>query len=73
MKHKFLIASRIALLVSLGLLSACNSKWQDMPDDELAEKSTACYVDDLSIAMVQVCKNYEKECQRRREIGINVC
>jgi len=73
MKHRISIATRIALLLSLVLLTACNNKWADMPDDELAEKSSACYGDDLSSAMIQICKNYEKECQRRREAGINVC
>jgi len=74
MKHRIFIATRIAVLLLLTLLVACNSKWKDMPDDILAEKSSSCYEDDnLSSAMIQICKNYEKECQRRRENGINVC
>ena len=74
MEHTVSIVTRIVVLLSLVLVSACNSKWEDMPDDELVQKSTVCYKGDvLSSAMIQICKNYEKECQRRREHGINVC
>lgn len=67
------LQSLILVLVTSILLSGCNSKWEDMPDDELALKSSECYGDNLSSAMIQVCKNYERECQRRRKKGINIC
>ena len=55
-------------------LSACESKWEKMPDDELAAKNAECYtIDDPAAAMIQVCKNYKRECERRRSEGIYVC
>lgn len=72
------IASRLTLsplIVALAIiLTACESKWEKMPDDELAAKNSECYgVDDPAPAMIQVCKNYQRECERRRENGIYVC
>ena len=62
-----IVASSIAL-------TACESKWEKMPDDELAMKSSKCLgVSDPAPAMIQVCKNYARECERRREEGIYVC
>jgi hypothetical protein len=45
-----------------------------MPDDELAAKSAECMAEsNPSTARIQVCKNYERECERRRSKGIYVC
>lgn len=55
-------------------LSACESKWENMPNDELAAKSVECFnMNDPAPAMIQVCKNYKRECERRRENGVFVC
>ncbi len=62
------------LLFSLVFLSACESKWEKMPDDELAAKNSDCYgMNDPAPAMIQVCKNYKRECERRRAQGVYVC
>ena len=65
---------RIALLFAALLLTACESKWETMPDDELAAKSSECLnMNDPAPAMIQVCKNYKRECDRRRKTGRYVC
>lgn len=62
------------LLASLVFFSACESKWEKMSDHELAEKATEClYMNSPGPAQIQVCKNYQRECERRREKGIYVC
>ena len=62
------------LLGSLVFLSACESKWEAMHDDELAAKYSECFsVDNPGAAMIQVCKNYERECERRRKQGNYIC
>ena len=59
---------------TLVLITACESKWQKMPDDQLAAKSAECAsIADPSSAMIQVCKNYQRECERRRKNNIYVC
>ena len=62
-------------MVSLLLLSACESKWEKMPDDELSAKASECMnMNDPAPAMIQVCKNYKRECERRfKELGRYVC
>ncbi|WP_339671241.1 hypothetical protein [Dasania marina] len=63
-----------ALLTSVILLSACDSKWQKLADDQLAAKSSDCAaIGDPSSAMIQVCKNVARECERRRENGVYAC
>lgn len=62
------------LISVVVLLTACESKWEKMPDDQLAAKSSECMsIADPSSAMIQVCKNYQRECERRRENGVYVC
>lgn len=62
------------LLPMLVLLSACESKWDKMPDDVLAAKYSECLnMNDPAAAMIQVCKNYKRECEKRRERGIYAC
>ena len=73
MPKRFLSKVYLPLLVLAIFLSGCDNKWEDMPDDELAAKSSDCYGDSLSTAMIQVCKNYERECERRRSKGIYIC
>ena len=65
-----------ALVLSLSaiVLSGCDSKWEKIPDHALAEKQAECLaIDDPAAAMIQVCKNYQRECERRRENGIYAC
>ena len=65
---------QVLLLSSVLLLAACESKWEAMPDDELAAKSSECMnMNDPAPAMIQVCKNYKRECERRRKTGKYVC
>ena len=62
------------VITSAVLLAACESKWNKMSDDEIAGKSSECAaIADPSSAMIQVCKNVERECERRRSNGIYVC
>lgn len=67
-------SARQLLLMAVVFLAACESKWEKMPDDELAAKAAECQsIPKLSSAMAQVCKNYERECERRRKSGIYIC
>lgn len=62
------------MLATAVILSGCESKWESMPDDELAAKNSECYnISDPAPAMIQVCKNYKRECERRRSQGIYAC
>ena len=64
----------VSLLFSAVFLAGCESKWEKMPDDELAAKNSDCYgMNDPAPAMIQVCKNYKRECERRRSQGIYAC
>ncbi|MFT5693007.1 MAG: hypothetical protein ACI92E_002343, partial [Oceanicoccus sp.] len=58
MPKRFLSKVHLPLIMLAIVLSGCDNKWENMPDDELAAKSTDCYGDSLSTAMIQVCKNY---------------
>jgi hypothetical protein len=74
MKSSFKFITYPLLLVGFVMLSACESKWESMPDDELAAKNSECFgIDDPAPAMIQVCKNYKRECERRRTQGIYAC
>lgn len=66
---------RVLLLMLVAALTACgDSKWKTMPDDVLAEKSAECMgIADPGPAMIQVCKNVKRECERRRANGIYAC
>ena len=71
---KLCFGLRMIFLTSIVLLAACGNKWEEMPDDELATKASMCSgMNDPAPAMIQVCKNYERECERRRKSGIYVC
>ena len=62
------------LVASAILLTACDNKWTIMPDDELAQKSSECMSEtDPSTARIQVCKNIERECARRRTQNNYTC
>ena len=62
------------MLIGVVFLAACESKWEKMPDDELAAKAAECQsISELSTAMAQVCKNYARECERRRKEGFYIC
>lgn len=61
-------------LFAAVLITACNDKWAEMPDAELAAKSVECInIRDPAPAMIQVCENYRRECERRRSNGVYVC
>lgn len=62
------------LIASVILITACESKWTKLADDQLAAKAGECAsIADPSSAMIQVCKNTQRECERRRDNGIYVC
>lgn len=63
------------LIFSAVWLAGCESKWEKMPDDELAVKAGDCLnMNDPAPAMIQVCKNYKRECERRlADTGRYVC
>jgi hypothetical protein len=70
----FYAGLRLLLLTCTLFMAACESKWEKMPDDELAEKASECLnLNDPGPAMLQVCKNYKRECERRRKTGKYVC
>ncbi len=49
-------------------IAACESKWQKMSNQELAEKSTECVrKNPTAPGAVTACENIRKECERRRE------
>jgi len=63
-----------SIIIAVICLAACNSKWEKLPDDVLADKASECASDsNPSTATLQVCKNYMRECERRREKNIYVC
>lgn len=63
------------LISSVLVLTACESKWEKMLDDELASKASECdRTASQGAAMIQVCKNYRRECERRlQEKGRYIC
>ena len=64
----------LLLISAIGLTACGDDKWASMPDDELAAKSSECIgIDDPGPAMIQVCKNVVRECERRRKNGIYAC
>ena len=61
-------------LAALLLVCGCESKWEKMPDHELAQKASECMnMNAPGPAQIQICKNYQRECERRRKMGIYVC
>jgi hypothetical protein len=66
---------RPLLLLAILFISACESKWEAMNEDELVEKASRCLnMNDPAPAMIQVCKNYKRECERRfKETGRYIC
>lgn len=73
LKHLKTYTSSV-LVVSVILLTACDNKWTTMPDDELAQKSSDCMAETSpSTARIQVCKNIERECSRRRSENNYTC
>lgn len=67
-------AGRLALIAAVVFLAACESKWDKMPDEELAAKSAECFnMNSPGAAMAKACENYERECKKRRDKGIYAC
>ena len=65
---------RLVVMTAVFLAACGESKWEAMADDELAAKSSECQsIDDPGPAMIQVCKNYSRECERRRDLGFYIC
>ena len=61
-------------IATVILLIGCENKWTTMPDDQLAHKSSECMSEtDPSTARIQVCKNIERECARRRTENNYTC
>ena len=75
MKRALIKRITVGLMASgTVVLAACNEKWSSMSDQELAAKSAECLnMNDPAPAMIQVCKNYRRECERRRSNGVYVC
>jgi hypothetical protein len=58
----------------LMLLAGCEREIESMPDNELAAKYSECLtMNDPAPAMIFACKNYKRECERRRKKGRYVC
>ncbi len=74
-QHKLRNAGLQAVIISAPVMTAaCSNKWESMPDEVLAAKSAECMsMNSPAAAMIQVCKNYERECLRRRESGVYIC
>jgi hypothetical protein len=74
MYDKFSSWLQVLMVMTAVFLTACENKWEQIPDDQLAAKASECASeDDPSSAMIQVCKNYARECERRRELGFYIC
>jgi|TARA_B110000977_G_scaffold137093_1_gene174122 hypothetical protein len=74
MRNPLKFSLPLLLLTVLVVLTACESKWEKMPDDDLVNKSSECLnISDPGAAMIQVCKNIKRECERRRKIGVYLC
>ena len=64
----------IGLIALVFLLGGCTSPFEDMPDNELADKVYACTSStEQSPGFAIRCDNYKKECKRRRDEGKYVC
>ena len=67
-KAKFLVG--LVALICVG----CSSPFEEMPDNELADKVYACSAStDQSPGFAIRCDNLRRECQRRRDEGKYVC
>ena len=65
---------KFILVMSVLLVSACTNELAEIKDSELRSRAYRCVVEaDQSTAEIQVCKNLERECERRREEGNFVC
>lgn len=67
-RRRCAVFSSLLLLASTLVMVGCEDKWSKMPDDELAAKRAECLnMNEPAPAMIQVCENYKRECDRRRE------
>lgn len=64
-----------AIVILMLLLGGCGSPLEHLSDNELRDKMRECRsVNSPAPAMIQACKNYKAECDRRREeLGNYVC
>jgi len=63
-------------LVSIGLLSACDSggKFASYDDRKIRAEHQRCISEsNPSRTRAIACDNYERECLRRKEMGNNIC
>lgn len=69
---KYLLSTMI--LLSSLIMSACNGSLSNIEGGELRKRAYTCVIDtNLSAAEIQVCRNIQRECQRRQKVGIFDC
>jgi hypothetical protein len=60
----------VALTVSCFVVTACNSHFSDVESGELRKRADRCATEmNMTQAEIQVCKNIQRECQRREDAG----
>ncbi|MFT7410135.1 MAG: hypothetical protein ACI9EX_000720 [Oleispira sp.] len=60
----------VALIASCFVVTACNSHLSGVESGELRQRAYRCDIEtNLTQAEIQVCKNIQRECQRREDAG----
>ena len=64
----------VALLASYFTLTACDSNLSKLEGSALRERAYRCANEmNMTTAEIQVCKNIQRECQRRQNAGRFEC
>jgi hypothetical protein len=59
-----------ALITSCFIVTACNNSLSSTESGELRKRAYECNAEtNTSISGLQICKNIERECQRREKAG----
>jgi hypothetical protein len=66
---KYLLISA-ALFASCFMVTACDSNLSTMEGGELRKRAYRCVIEtNMTVAEIQICKNIQRECQRRQDTG----
>lgn len=67
MKYLLLV---VVLIASCFVVTACNNSLSVTESSELRKRAYRCATEaNMSSAEIQVCKNIQRECQRREDAG----
>jgi hypothetical protein len=52
------------------MVTACDSNLSTMEGGELRKRAYRCVIEtNMTVAEIQICKNIQRECQRRQDTG----